>query len=181
MNFNILFILGGNMKNMMVIISLFAFVFASIIADEKKEKVVKEISPKHNGVVLELNAESGFLEYVHDAEKGEMTIYVLDKDGNPQNISELPKLILFVSKDGAAAKKNLVASFTEEEVKEASKFIVKDDALKNKELNGRIAVAIGQSTFQVNFVYDTQKEKRKREQKIKEEEEALKKKEAEKK
>ncbi len=166
------------MKNLLVILSL--FVFASIIADEKKEKGIKEISPKHNGVVLELNAESGFLEYVHDAEKGEMTIFVLDKDGNPQNISELPKLILFVTKDGAAAKKNLVATFMEDEIKEASKFIVKDDALKHKELNGRISVAIGRSTFQVHFVYDTPKEKRKREQKIKEEEEALKKKEAEK-
>lgn len=168
------------MKSYLLVFSLLILFVCALQADEKSVKKHKVIPATHNGVILELNEETGYLEYVHNAEKGELMIYVLDKDGKPQKISDLPKVILFIT-EGAMAKKNLTAAFLEKDIKEADNFIVKDDSLKTKTLNGRIAINVGKSSFQVNFIYDTPQEKRKREKEVKEEEEALKKKEAEKK
>jgi hypothetical protein len=151
-----------------------------LLAEDKGEKKMKIIKPAHGGVVLLLSQTEGLIEYVHNSGAGEMTIYILNPDGTPKKIKDTPKIILFAADGVSIGKKTLASKFKEENSSEGDVFIGKDDILKAKELTGRIFVAIGQSTYQVNLTLDTQEQKLKREEEEKKEMEKLKKEEEEK-
>ncbi len=154
-------------------LSVLMFLSFWLVAEETKDKKIKIIKPAHGGVVLLLSQDEGLVEYVHNSKDGEMTIYILNPDGSPKKIKDVPKLIIFATDGVSVGKKNIETKFKEEGSTESDKFVAKDDLLKAKELSGRISIKVGQSSYQVNLTLDTQEQKIKREEEEKKEVEKL--------
>jgi hypothetical protein len=147
------------MKKLMFLVSILMVVSFSLFAKDEHGHDHSNIKPTKGGKIVELSDEAGFIEVVHDASKGEITIYLLDGEGKPLKIKEAPKLNLFVKEGEAKKKKQIATTFKDAELKESDVFISTDEVLKSKELEGRLAIKIGEKSIQANLATVAEKKK----------------------
>lgn len=147
------------MKMLMCFVSILMVVSFSLFAKDEHGHDHSNIKPSKGGKIIELSDEAGFIEVVHDASKGEITIYLLDGEGKALKIKDAPKLNLFVKEGDAKKKKQIATTFKDAEQKESDIFVGKDDALKSKELEGRLAITIGEKSIQATLTTVAEKKK----------------------
>lgn len=144
------------MKNLVMVLVVLLFTSNWMFAEEHEHA---DIKPTHDGVILQIPDEAGMLEFVHDDKKGEITIYVLSHEGKSKKISEAPKLNLFIKEGDKKTKKQIETTFKEANKKESDVFVAKDASLITEELEGRIAIKIGEKTYQVEIKHGHHDEK----------------------
>lgn len=147
------------MRKLVFLISVFVVVSFGLFAKDEHKHDHSNIKPTKGGKMFELSDDAGFVEVVHDASKGEISIFILDHDGKSLKIKEAPKLNLFVKEGEAKKKKQIETTFKDADQKESDVFVSKDDALKSKDLDGRLAIKIGEKNFQVNLTVSAEKKK----------------------